>query len=482
MKLDFNTLERKEIIQFVIKGIENYYSNTKSFSPSPELELNEIKQYVNSIDLDIGIQPQQAIRYIVEGLESYGVHTPHPKYFGLFNPRSNFAGIVADLLTATYNPQLAAWSHAPFAVETEMRLIRDFAVKFGYNVDTVNGTFTTGGAEANLSAILCALNHKFPNFAKDGLLGLKEKPVIFCSQEAHHSIQKAAKIVGLGYNSVKSIPLNKDLKLDVDKLRIEINALNNTSYMPLMVIATAGTTGMGMIDDLIEIGKLCKVKQLWCHIDAAYGGGAILSSKLRGELSGIELSDSITFDAHKWMSVPMGTSMFITCHKHILGRTFGITTEYMPKEAKKLDIIEPFTNSIQWSRRFNGLKVYLSLLFYGWEGYDEVITNQAKMGAILKTRLIESGWEIVNNTSLPVICFTDPRFKLDPKFVPTILDQVLKNKKSWISSYPIHGLETLRVCITNYNTTEVELDELIKELNAERLNFIENLSLGGRVL
>ena len=476
MKLDFNKKERKDIIQFVLKRIENYYSDTKRFSPSPELELSEIKQYVNSIDLDIGIQSEIAIRHVMEGLETYAVHTPHPKYFGLFNPRSNFAGIVADLLTATYNPQLAAWSHAPFAVETEIRLIKEFALKFGYNTNTATGTFTTGGAEANLTAILCALNHRFPNFAMDGLFGLEKKPVIFCSQEAHHSIQKAAKIVGLGYSSVKTIPLNQNLKLDVDTLKTEINKLQNSSYVPLMVVATAGTTGMGMIDDLTEITELCKSLEIWCHIDAAYGGGAILSSKLKSELSGIEFSDSITFDAHKWMSVPMGTSMFITSHTHVLGETFRITTEYMPKEASELDIVEPFTNSIQWSRRFNGLKVYLSLLFYGWEGYDDVITNQAKMGDFFKFKLIENGWEIVNNTALPVICFTDPEFKFDSKFTSTILNQILKKKKSWISSYPIRGVETLRVCITNYNTTEVELNELIKELNTERESFIDRLS------
>ena len=133
-----------------------------------------------------------------------------------------------------------------------------------------------------------------------------------------------------------------------------------------MINGTAGTTGTGTIDELNQLSFICKKNNIWFHVDAAYGGGAILSQDLKHQLTGIEKSDSITFDAHKWMSVPMGTSIFLTSKNDILSKTFRITTEYMPKEADKLTITEPFTHSIQWSRRFIGLKVYLPLLFYGW--------------------------------------------------------------------------------------------------------------------
>lgn len=466
MEFDFDSKQRKEILETVFEKLENYYSSTKNFKTNPDLNIKEIRESIFIKELANGITPDKAIEHIIKGLETFSVHTPHPKYFGLFNPRSNYAGIMADLITATYNPQLAAWSHAPFAVEVEELIIKEFANKFGYD-SNADGVFTTGGAEANLTAILCALNYKYPNFAKDGVFGLKKKPVVFCSVEAHHSIQKAAKVVGIGYNLVKSIPITEELKLDTKILLQELNKLDTSIYSPLMIVGTAGTTGTGTIDELNQLSSICKKNNIWFHVDAAYGGGAILSQELKHQLSGIEMSDSITFDAHKWMSVPMGTSIFLTTKNDILGQTFRITTEYMPKEADKLTVTEPFTHSIQWSRRFIGLKVYLSLLFYGWQGYEQTINHQAEMGRYLKSQLLQNGWIVKNNTDLPVVCFTKKEFETDANFTKEILANILSNGKSWLSVYPIKGISTLRACITNYNTTKKEIDELVDELNKE---------------
>ena len=466
MQFDFDNKHRKEILKNVFERLENYYSSTKDFKINPDLNIKEIRESILTKELINGINPDKAIEHVIKGLETFSVHTPHPKYFGLFNPRSNYAGIIADLITATYNPQLAAWSHAPFAVEVEELIIREFANKFGYEKKS-DGVFTTGGAEANLTAMLCALNHKYSNFAKDGVFALDKKPVVFCSAEAHHSIQKAAKVVGIGYNLVKPIPVTDELKLDINILQQELNNLDTSVYSPLMIIGTAGTTGTGTIDELNQLNSICKKNNIWFHVDAAYGGGAILSQDLKHQLSGIEKSDSITFDAHKWMSAPMGTSIFLTSRNDILGKTFRITTEYMPKEADKLTVTEPFTHSIQWSRRFIGLKVYLSLLFYGWQGYEQTISHQAEIGRYLKSQLLKNGWIIKNNTDLPVVCFTKNEFENDSNFTKEILNNILANGKSWLSVYPIQGISTFRACITNYNTTKKEIDELIDELNKE---------------
>ena len=163
-------------------------------------------------------------------------------------------------------------------------------------------------------------------------------------------------------------------------------------HQPLMIVATAGTTGTGAIDDLAAISKIAKKYQLWFHVDGAYGGAAILNSNLKATLKGIETSDSIILDAHKWLSLPMGISLFLTSNKNILNKTFRITTEYMPREANELPIANLFSHSIQWSRRFIGLKLYLSLLFYGWEGYDQIIEHQRQLGVFLKAQLIASNW------------------------------------------------------------------------------------------
>ena len=133
MQFDFDNKQRKEILETVFEKLENYYSSTKDFKTNPDLNIKEIRESILTKELANGINPDKAIEHVIKGLETFSVHTPHPKYFGLFNPRSNYAGIIADLITATYNPQLAAWSHAPFAVEVEELIIREFANKFGYD-------------------------------------------------------------------------------------------------------------------------------------------------------------------------------------------------------------------------------------------------------------------------------------------------------------------------------------------------------------
>lgn len=472
VNFDLNLHERLKLYQYAVEKIEGFYGNTKSYAVTPSLDVAEIKAFVD--DLVEKVAPEVALDHVVEGLEKYAVHTPHPKYFGLYNPRTNFPSILADFLTAAFNPQIAAWSHSPFAAEVEAKLVSQFGRKFGYPADSTDGVFAAGGAEANLTAVLCALNHAYPSYGQSGLVGFRDRPMIYCSAEAHHSIQKAAKMVGLGYQSVKAIPTDSELKMDSTLLRSTLKEDLAVGKQPFLLVGTAGTTGTGTIDDLPSLSATAKEFGLWFHVDAAYGGAAVIHPELKAAMTGIEASDSITFDAHKWMSVPMATSLFLTSHKTILSKTFGIRTDYMPKDAAQLEIVDPFSHSIQWSRRFIGLKLYLSLLFFGWEGYEAVIGYQNEMGIRLREKLVQSGWTIKNKTPLPVICFTDDRFLEDPNFVKEIKEKLVAAGKSWISMYPVGSIPTFRACITNYNTTEVELDEFIAEMNEFRDGYGKN--------
>ncbi|MTI29555.1 aminotransferase class V-fold PLP-dependent enzyme [Cytophagales bacterium RKSG123] len=471
MNFDLTQKERLDLFQFTISSLENYYKRTEAYKVSPELDINEIVDVVRKHDFNSNLSPREAISTVIAALEKYTVHTPHPKYYGLFNPRANFSGIIADLITAVFNPQMAAWSHAPYAAEVENYLIQEFGKKFGYNAQKIDGTFASGGTEANLTAVLCALNETFPDYANNGLMGMKGRPLIYCSTEVHHSIVRAARTVGLGLDSVRIVNVNSDQKVDIDDLNSKIKEDLKKGNQPFMIIGTAGTTGSGVIDDLNNLSKVANKYNLWFHVDAAYGGAAILNKKLKNLLKGIEKSNSITFDIHKWMSVPMGASLFLTSNKEILGKTFRIATEYMPKEGNGLQIVDPFSHSIQWSRRFIGLKLYLSLLIFGWEGYEKTIEHQRKMGAFLKLKLEDSGWLIKNDTSLPIVCFTDEELQFNSSFTSSICQKLIASGKTWISVYPIGGINTLRACITNYSTNENHLEELVMLLNEERKKF-----------
>lgn len=463
---DLTSTERAIINKEVFQSLETFFGETQDLAVTKPSTISEIRAYAQQYKFEQAEDSMTVISAAIEGLKKYAVHTPHPKYFGLFNPRANFLSTIADYITAVFNPQLAAWSHAPYAAEIERFLIQSFGQKFGYSTTTVDGTFCTGGAESNLTAILCALENRFPLFKTEGIRGIEKNPIIYCSSESHHSIAKAARVTGLGVNSVVTIPVDADLKMNTTLLREQIEADVKAGYEPFMVVGTAGTTGAGAIDDLTKIGAISQSYNLWFHVDAAYGGAIAISSEFGQWIHGVEKSDSITLDIHKWFSVPMGTSMFLTSNPKILHQTFGVTTKYMPKDGNQEQITDSYIHSIQWSRRFNGLKLYLPLAVFGWKGYETVIRHQIEMGNALRSGLKASGWIIKNNSHLPIVCFTHPDFENDDTRIVKITDEIVQSGKAWLSVYPMHGQNTFRACITNYASSLADINGLIELLNS----------------
>jgi glutamate/tyrosine decarboxylase-like PLP-dependent enzyme len=176
------------------------------------------------------------------------------------------------------------------------------------------------------------------------------------------------------------------LRIDLDSFRAAIQRDLTNGHAPFLIVATAGTTGAGVIDPLPHIASIAREYGLWFHVDAAWGGAAALVPELHPVLDGIELADSITFDAHKWLSVSMGAGIFLTRHPDILSRCFATQTAYMPKESEGMQVADPFAHSLQWSRRFIGLKLFLSLAVAGWDGYAAAIRHQTEMGELLRDR------------------------------------------------------------------------------------------------
>ncbi|MDW3193654.1 MAG: pyridoxal-dependent decarboxylase [Cytophagales bacterium] len=474
---DLSPEERQRVMLHTLQSLEDYYQNTRGRRVSPPLDIPRIQQHAQ-VDFGKDRSEEAAVDHVISGLEQFAVQTPHPSYYGLYNPRANFASILGDLIAATYNPQMAAWSHSPFAVEAETHLIKEFGKKFGLSEGSIDGVFTGGGAEANTTAVLCALNHAFPDFANEGVVNVDRRPLIYCSEEAHHSVIKAARSAGLGLKSVRNIPVNAHQEMVVIALKDQLISDIAAGHQPFMLIGTAGTTGTGELDPLPQLAEIAKAHDLWFHVDAAWGGAAILSESCHHLLEGIEEANSITFDAHKWLSVPMSGSMFITADPEILSKSFRTTTEYMPKDAGDLEIVDPFTHSIQWSRRFIGLKLYLSLLMYGWQEYEAVIKHQIKMGDALRKRLQQKGWKILNQTPLPVVCFSHQVFMEDREFVPWIAQAVVDSGKAWISRYPVDGKPALRACITNYDTQEEDLQALVDLLEKKRGDYDRMKNMG----
>ncbi len=468
--LELEKARRLSLWSQVSEAIETFADDLPQLPVYPSTNPDAARALLDAVDFTRPMPPSEALELVVSGLRQHQVHNGHPRYFGLFNPAVSTMSVAADTLVAAFNPQLAAWTHAPFPCEAEQLVIREIGMRLGYREGQASGSFTSGGAEANHSAMLMALERAFPDFAAHGIRALSGQPVLYVSSESHHSFVKAARMTGLGAAAVRSVAVDSGFLMDPNALAQQVRRDRDAGELPFMVVATLGTTSAGLIDPIQSIASLGAKQQLWVHADAAWGGAAALVPELKPHFDGLGRADSITVDAHKWLSVTMGGGMCLTRHPEMLERTFAVDAGYMPTAETATPVLEPHRSSMQWTRRFIGLKLFLTLLVAGWEGYEETIRNMVRLGGVLRVKLAEDGWRAVNVTPLPVVCFQDgtrPEGTSLP-FLKSVAKIVESGGRAWVSITSLGGKPALRACITNFRNDENSIEELIEILGAAR--------------
>ena len=439
-------------------AIERIESDIETGPILPMVTPQEIRNHLARYDFAVPVPLEEVCADIAQMLRTWHVQVTHPRYFGLFNPSVTVASVIADTLVAAYNPQLATWRTSPAANEIERHALSWLRCKFGLPPNA-SASFTTGGAEANLSAVIAALTRAFPEYGEHGLRRLNAQPTIYLSGEAHHSFNKIAHLTGLGRKAIRYVATGDDLRMDLQHLSRQVAEDRKNGFAPFMVVGTAGTTGAGAIDPLPELSLFCQSENLWFHVDAAWGGAAIISPALREHLIGIDAADSITCDAHKWFSVPMGAGMFFCRHPETVAAAFHAETSYMPPRTPG-PVADPYTTSVQWSRRFIGLKLFLALARQGESGYVEMINHQTRMGDYLRRSLQATGWRIVNSTPLPLVCFTRDELDID-RFLASLHDRQI----AWMSQVRLAGgPPVLRACVTSFRTTQADVEWVVNEM------------------
>ena len=429
----------------------------------PNVTAAEIRAHLESrFDFKQATPLEEIVADVEKMLCEWQVQVTHPRYFGLFNPSVTLASVVADTLVAMYNSQLANWRTSPAANEMERHALAWLSRRFGLPEDSI-ATFTSGGSEANLSAVVVALTWAFPEYGEFGLRSLKGDPTIYVTEETHHGFNKIAHMAGLGRRNLRIVATDSALKMDMADLSKRVVEDRKRGLLPFLAIGTAGTTAAGIIDPLPQIARLCREHHLWFHADAAYGGAAIVSLNLKHHLEGIECADSITCDAHKWLSVPMGCGMFFCRHRESVAQAFRSDVTYMPgahSVGDADDTFNPLTHSAQWSRRFIGLKLFMALAQHGEAGYAAMLDHQACMGNVLREALSSTGWTIVNSTPLPVVCFTREGLA-----VAEFLTALRERQIAWMSEAHVGGVPVIRACITSFKTTEKDINWVVDQMS-----------------
>ncbi len=426
---------------------------------TPTLDFAAFRAELGRFDFRAPRPLNEVLPWTIAQIERGVVHVAHPRYFGLFNPTPTFPSQCADRIAAVFNPQLATATTSPVAVEIEDHVIRSVAGRAGFPSDAA-GHFTNGGAEANATALVCALTRASPRFAEEGVRAFGGAPVMYVSRDSHLAWLKIAHQAGIGRAAVRLVGTDGCGRMDPRALTQAIHADLGEGRVPVMIGSTAGTTNAGMIDPLLPCAEIAQAFRLWHHVDAAWGGALVASDRLRGALAGIEQADSATIDAHKWFATTMGCGMFITRHAPVLSASFQVSTSYMPSNDARLD---PYVTSIQWSRRFLGLRLFLSLAAAGWEGYAAHVEHSVALIALLKDALRAREWRIANASSLAVLCAEPPS---GFGSVRSIVRRVLASGRAWVSATTFEGREVIRACVTSGETTPDDVMQLVDILDA----------------
>ncbi|HXE30155.1 MAG TPA: pyridoxal-dependent decarboxylase [Stellaceae bacterium] len=432
----------------------------------PRFDRTRFADELAAFDFAQPVPFEELMAWTVAQLEHGVTHMTHPRYLGLFNPAPSFPAQCADRISASFNPQLASQTTSPVAVAIEAHVIRGVARRAGLPVQSV-GHFTSGGSEANGTALICALTRAEPGFATRGSRAFRGAPVFYVSEDCHLAWVKLAHMSGIGRDAVHFIPTDNMGRMRSDALAATIATDRRAGSMPVMVVATAGTTAAGMIDPVTPCAMIAQREGLWFHVDAAWAGGAIASDRLRPLLAGIEAADSITIDAHKWFATTMGSGMFLTRHAEALANAFAVATTFMPSQAAELD---PYMTSAQWSRRFTGLRLFLSLAAGGWAAHAAHVEHSVDLAHELAGRAILRGWNVVNEPKLAVVCLAPPDGSPP---VRDIVAHVLRDGSAWLSAAKFAGRDVVRACVTHGETSGADIAIAIAALEKARLDLLE---------
>jgi aromatic-L-amino-acid decarboxylase len=429
----------------------------------PDVSPQEIRSRLSRYDFRESHAVSDVFADVTDMLWRWSEHAGNPAHLGLFRPAVDRTAVVAEALAALYDPNLATWGFSPAAAEIERHVLGALGARIGFDVDAGAAHFTSGGQESNHTALVVALTAKHPEVGASGLRALAAPPVVYVSQEGHHSLHKVAHATGLGRGALRAIAVDASLRMDTRALAEQIRADRARGEAPLAVVGTAGTTNAGAIDPLLELADVCAREGLWFHVDAAWGGSAAVSDRLRPFLAGIERADSVTWDAHKWLSVPVAAGMFFCRHRAPVESAFAVDAAYVPPKRDAL-ATDSLSTSLQWSRRFMGLKVFMVLAENGLGGVARRIEHQAAMGEELRALLRRRGWSVLNDTPLPVVCFTHERLDHE-RDAPRIVADLARSGAGWISQTRLRGaMPALRACITHFETGPDHLRRLADAL------------------
>jgi aromatic-L-amino-acid decarboxylase len=374
-------------------------------------------------------------------------HWESPNFFAYFPASKSKASILAEMLTATLGVQGMVWATSPAATELEDKLMIWMQQLLGLP-QAWSGSIQDTASNGTLNALLTA-REKATNY-QINQNGFKEQPVfrIYCSEQAHSSIDKNVKIAGFGINNLVKIEVDESFALIPEKLEEAIKSDIEAGYQPLFVMNALGTTGSTAVDPLEKVGAICQKYNLWLHVDAAYSGAALIIPEFRWMSKGIEKADSFVFNPHKWLFTNFDCSLYYVKDKQALINTFSITPEYLKTEND--DIVNNYRDwHIQLGRRFRSLKLWFVIRSFGAKKLRAIIQQHCDWALWLKQQIDEhTDFEMLAPVSVNLVCFRFNNRKMSEEALNSFNEKLLKNineaGKIYMTHTKLNGKYTIR--------------------------------------
>ncbi len=412
-----------------------------------------------------GMSPAEIVEVLRPLVFERSVYQGHPGFLAYISGGGTVPGAAAELIAAGLNANVGGWALSGGATEFELALMRWLASRFGLP-EGAGGLVTPGGATSNITALKAARDAALPDVRTAGLAG---RPVAFyASAESHATILEAADMIGAGESSVRLVGTDPDLRMRVDLLEEAIAADRAAGVTPIAVVGTAGTTGPGTVDPLPEIADVCAREGIWFHVDAAYGGAAVFSEALRPLLDGIERADTITFDPHKWLSVPLVAAVLLAREPDRLFSAFEHQAAYIREVRERTGGGENLGSYSQaWSRSFSALKIWASFAGHGTDAYDRRLAHDVELARYLAARVEEEPTlELGLDPVLPIVCFRVVPDGLTHEQTDDLNERVMeairREGRVFPSNAEIGGRYFIRACISNFRTEAEEMDALVE--------------------
>jgi aromatic-L-amino-acid decarboxylase len=410
-----------------------------------------------------------------EHVAAHACRINHPRFLAFIPAAPNFISVLGDLLCSGTNFFAGVWLEAAGPAQVELVVLDWFRQFLGLPEGT-QGVLTSGGSEANLTALVVAREALTPDE--------RNRAVLYLTEQRHWSVDRAAKIMGLRPEQLRPVPADEQFQLDLVALQHLIAADRRAGLSPWVVVANAGATNTGAVDPLAPLADLCDVERLWLHVDAAYGWTAVLTEQGRADLAGIGCADSVTLDPHKWLAQPYDAGCVLVRDGRLLVQAFAIRPDYMQDVQPGADEVNFADHGLALTRRFRALKIWFSLKVLGVGWFRDLVTHSCQLAELAQALLERDAvFEILSPRCLSVVCF---------RFVPApvkewsateessldrlnlaLIDAVRATGRAFLSSTRLRGRVAIRVCFVNWRTTTADVEEvvgLLKTLGGELAN------------